>query len=517
MKTISKLSLILSFFIFTVSYAQKFNLSSIELDKSSPKYLFSDESNHYFSNYSTELMVVDKKEHLKVSKLSFKLDTDEEYKSYINEHDGKILLISTASTKKPKKDKPKEFDFVTTKINLYHFDIKSGSKLKKERIDVGDDAEKSLITKIDKELKRIFITQSDSLVFAYDFDFNKTDDKKVSKKARYTWDDSDNGLLFDLEDLLLSFNLGFSIVTVEAKVDSTKTESFIVSHKSESSTQYYFKGYVNEISIKSKLPELNGKSVDLDFDADKLILEFDYKELSNGNLLMFGKYVNKGGGDNGLYGMFSCVFNKELSMNGKIFYEDLVRVNTGEKSIQDKKYIGFIFTKIAKPMHTFHLKDEAVFVQTYQKKYSNLYDHIYILRISESGEMSVNFIVSKLSNEIKTPLYNEQFSAVLAGDRIHFFFYEHPDNLDIPVTELRYTVGSIDKKDLNLVSCTYNVVKDEFTAKTKLTDKRTVKYIPHLVGKNMYFDESNKQYSLFFIGYDKKHNPKLLYFIEFTD
>jgi hypothetical protein len=295
--------------------------------------------------------------------------------------------------------------------------------------------------------------------------------------------------------------------------DSTSMDFYSVSFERKKDEDiYHYKNSLIGISVASKNKANKVKSVDLDFDADMTVFDINYREDKAGNLYVFGKYIIKGEMKS-RYGMYSVIYDKELSQKTSLKYFELNSFYNFTNTVPNEKYIGFIFTKLHNADYEFYLEEEEMFLFTYQKSFTNLQDHIYLLRVESSGEVTVSRIVNRLDNETKYG--NERHMALRAGNKLHFLFYDHKDNIGKDVSDLEYKVGDIEKKKCVLMSSTYSVEDNDFTKKKLIADKKTLKYLPHLVAPVIHFDAGSNQYVCLLRG-RKKYETVLLYQFFYT-
>lgn len=414
-------------------------------------------------------------------------------------------------------------DKTQLKKNTFHIcrlNPENGSLLKKVSFERTDSSKRYFAHVLDTVVRRFFIKKSGDIISSYDFDLEETEDFTPGKvKSKPVMSGNFSELLADLMKALGS-NVKISINgdlfgtdgKYAAQKDSLSMDYYNVSYERRKDEDVYaFKNVVIELEVESKL---NKTKVPVLLDEDMHIIDINYREDADGRLLLFGKYMIKGKVKS-RYGMFSVIFNKDMSLASRLKYNELITLDNFEGTAPNEKYVGFIFTKLHNMDYEFHLKEAGMFVFTYQHVFSNLQDHIYLMKLEKSGEISVSRIVNRLNQKTKSG-YNEKHLALLSGNQIHFLFYDHADNVGMKVNELNYTTGDIEKKSCVLMSSTYNIQEDEFSRKTLLATKKTLVQLPHLDSPVLLKDDNTGKYICMLKGFDKKRNTVSLFEFYYT-
>lgn len=389
-------------------------------------------------------------------------------------------------------------DEVTSKriITLYKYTL-DGKKIGSVKFERKDTASKYYSHVFDTTSKRIFITRSFKVIASYDFNLEETEDSEIPKKDKKPSLMGD--LAFDLSSLFRSMGLssisinidGFSSADEKIRTDSSSMKGYKISYSRKKDEDIFsYKHSLEHISVDSKDTLLKDKTVDIELEDDRLPYDISYREDTEGNLVIFGKYIIKGRLKS-TYGMFSMILDKKLEPVSKLRYFELSSFPKIEGTIPNMKYIGFVFHRLHDPVYEFHLKEEGTFILTYQHDYNNMQDHIYVLRIDKSGEVIVNRIVNRF--HVNKKIRNEKHMAMLAGNKLHFVFYDHVDNLGKEVGDLDYKNGDMRKKTCVLATTTYDILEDQFTKKSKMIDKKAYKQHPALSNPIIHFDEINNQ------------------------
>ncbi|MCC6817846.1 MAG: hypothetical protein IT245_03005, partial [Bacteroidia bacterium] len=161
----------------------------------------------------------------------------------------------------------------------------------------------------------IYLHQGKDVVQAYDYDLNKDDSKTIEESKYASKNGSTYSFMDDFAEMLANLNLKFGlnlndILTTDAKNDTSKMENYAVTYQKVAKEVGIFKKYYKEFTILSRNGTEYTKEIPFDFSSDKLIIEAEFKELDNSNLLIFGKYVEKTTSTNAMYGLFTCVVDK---------------------------------------------------------------------------------------------------------------------------------------------------------------------------------------------------------------
>ncbi|MCC6817847.1 MAG: hypothetical protein IT245_03010 [Bacteroidia bacterium] len=194
-----------------------------------------------------------------------------------------------------------------------------------------------------------------------------------------------------------------------------------------------------------------------------------------------------------------------------------MRINSGPGTLEDRTYTGFMMMRLGGNDYSYTFNEEGAeqtFIRTYQKTFDNLIDHIYILKITESGEMVINYIGTRLKRESK---FEDTYTVFKLKDKLIFFFYDDPANLNNKTNDLMVKTTNPSGKTTLLVSCTYSYLNDDLSSKYSISDRKTMKVCPYIEGSDIYYDESNSLYTVFYQGKTKKGKVKKLYMISFTD
>lgn len=431
-------------------------------------------------------------------------------------HENSLFLVSTQT----RYDTPNKLK--TSIFRIYKLNLQSGDQLKDTKFEIVDSSKYYYNNNFDSKAGKIFIKRSDSIVKAFNLELEGTDDLT---KGLYKYQPTlAFGFSDMLKDLLKSFNLklnlsisisGDDISAKEEYKDSTSMDNYTISFSRRKDEDiHFFKATLQGIVINSKISSNKVKSVDFSIDGDKNIIDVNYRENSDGNILLFGKYIVKGK-TKSQYGMFSAVYSKDLNEVAPVKYFDLNTFYNITDSEPNLKYVGFIFSKLFNPEYEFHIEDDGIFVFTYQKSYSNIQDHIYLFKIESNGQITVNMIVNRLLQKTKSG-YNEKHLALLSGKKVHILFYDHKDCIGREISNLEYTNGNIDKKSCVLLTTTYDIDQDEFTRKTLIANRKTLKYLPNLDSPVIFYDENLNQYNCLIEGLDKKRNTVILYEFMYT-
>lgn len=425
---------------------------------------------------------------------------------------GNLYVVST-ETERNESTKMK-----TSTFRYYQLDPENGKILKENQYEAKDSTKYYYYQNMDTTVRKFFVKRSDSIVNAIDFDLQTSSDLSPGKR-RYQPSLS-FGLSDELKDLFKSLSLKLNIV-LSSDGDNKYKDSTSMTHYAVSFTRrkdediYFFKATLQGVVITSKHADNRVKSVDFSIDADKTIIDINYREDKDGKLVVFGKYIVKGKTQS-QYGMFSAVYSSDLNEVTNVKYFDLNNYYNFTETVPNMKYVGFIFSKLFDPEYEFYIESENVFVFTYQQAYSNLQDHIYVMKVESNGEITVHMIVNRLDQKTKSG-YNEKHMAVRAGNNIHILFYDHKDNIGREIRDVEYSNGHIDKKTCVLMTTTYNILEDDFSKKTMIADRKTLKNLPHLDSPVIHFDTNLNQYICLVKGYNKKRDTVLFYEFLYVD
>jgi hypothetical protein len=260
---------------------------------------------------------------------------------------------------------------------------------------------------------------------------------------------------------------------------------------------------IQNVVIASKNKNNKVQSVDFAIDIDKNIIDINYREDKNGNLFVFGKYIQKGKGSSS-YGLFSCIFDAKLDEIVGVKYFDLVNIpNIENNSVPNQKYVGFIFNDLFEADYEFYFDEQNAFIFTYQKQYNNVQDHVYLLKVEANGEMIVNVVYNQIKKG-KNLDNSEKHMALRVGNNIHILFYENVDNIGKEVNSIDMLETTLGKKNCVLAYATYKLLDDDFTKKIMIADIKTLGNLPNLIDPVIYFKPESNQYSAIVKGFSKK-------------
>lgn len=496
---------------FTSLNAQNFNYKSIPEKKVTYDYLSFYNNNYVFEAEDKTLFFVDSKDFTKTR--SVKLD----YEEYIdlsscNYVDGKILHVSTSS-KYENDEEIKANNYRSNQVVLNTFDLETGKSIKSEKF-LFNHYKYSLVCDVDTAAKKIIIGVTDSVIKVYNFDLTESSKEGIKMKTKS----------FDLTailDFLKSFNSGTKSYTISLDGFGSKdtsshfTKSYNIKYVSHSDDKIMVVGkYYTAMKVKLK----DGQAeFELDVPSEKKVINFDYQELDNGNLILYGKYLEEQG-DMKYFGYFSTVINNKLSVVHGLKYFEITKINSAYGNFPNQKYTGLAYCNVASPDFSFYFKEEKVRVMTFQKYYTNLVDHIYIVKLQDDGEIIINMIVNQANNEIKRKYLNNGYAALQVNGKIHFLFYEHVMNISNAVYDAsNFEVVNIEKKQTVLAACSYEVGADNFSSKTTVADKVSIPFYLNLDNGDVHYNSENDSYMFIVQGMDKKGNNKNLYFFNYTN
>jgi hypothetical protein len=322
-------------------------------------------------------------------------------------------------------------------------------------------------------------------------------------------------------------DLGFSFnITISGDLFNSRPEKFKDSlstnhykfsfERRKDKDIYFFTSVIQNIVISSKDKDSKVKSVDFEIEIEKNIIDINYREDKNGNLLVFGKYIQKGKSSSS-YGMFSAVYNQNLNQKIALKYFDLVNIpNITDGNVPNRKYVGFVFNDLFESDYEFYFDEQDVFVFTYQKKYSNLQDHVYVFKVESNGELIVNVVYNQIKNDKKLN-FSEKHMALKVGNNIHILFYENAENIGQDVNSIEMNETTIGKKNCVLAYTTYKILEDEFTQKILIADIKTLANFPHLINPVINFNPETNQYTAIVKGFSKKHELESLFEFIYVD
>lgn len=487
--------------------AQNFDIKSFDSKQQYIFYVFSIGDHFFFKDFSTNFVRVNKQS--PTVKYEFKLEFDSEKEKYLTSLKTKdqILTVTAVTEEKEYKNKKDELStkYFRTKVHLYLFDV-DGKKTKQvfQKVKLSDSAQIDYDIDYDNDL--IYIHQGDSVLQAYDFDLKEVANKKMPKTyetfgSTYSFMDA-FAALFKSLNVRVNLSTDFAVLNFGSLMDTTKFEHYAVSHQKVDKELAHFKKYYTNLTVHTNKDGKLDKEIEIDLGSNNIILEAEYRVLNNTNLLVYGKYMEKGSSSNPMYGMFSCVLNKNLDFVKDLKLEELSRVNN-EGDIILNRYVGFVLCDLHSPKRSMHIENtgEETFVYTYQARFKDIVDHIYVLRITESGELDINQIGSITKNTKDAPNYHAAF---LLKDKIIFYFYDNPLNLDNKTTDMKCRLTNPKSKSNLLVACYYDYANNEFSKKALVTPKKALKVYPSFNETGINRDEENGVYTMFFMGRNKK-------------
>ncbi|HEY1046493.1 MAG TPA: hypothetical protein VGF79_08635, partial [Bacteroidia bacterium] len=377
---------------FTSLNAQNFNYKSIPEKKVSYDFLTFYNNNYVFDADDKTLFFVDSKDFTKTR--SVKLD----YEGYINLSscefiDGKILHTGTSS-KYENDEEIKANNYRNNQVVLNTFDLETGKSIKSETF-LFNHYKLSLVCDVDTVTKKIIIGVTDSVIKVYNFDLTESSKEGIKMKSKS----------FDFAailDFLKSFNSGSKSYTISldglGSKDTTSqyTKSYNIKYVSHYDDKIIVIGKYFT-ALKAKLKDGQAE-FELDIPSEKKVINFDYQELDNGNLILYGKYLEEQG-DMKYFGYFSTVINNKLAVVHGLKYFEITKINSAYGNFPNQKYTGLAYTDMSNPDFSFYFKEEKVRVMTFQKYYTNLVDHIYIVKLQDDGEIIINMIVNQVKND----------------------------------------------------------------------------------------------------------------------
>lgn len=471
---------------------------------SGPKYFYFGSSGNTINAYDRNTLSL-------ASVSTYILDKDNEYPGWASKKvilDDKLYLTANISEVNETNKK-----YYTHTVSIYQFDPKSGKKLKVVRYgDAGDTADYS--AKIDTTYKRVVVKREDSIVKVLNLELDEIAfNAKQIKKEEMLSNPSLLSTLGELAALLATFNLeGFSFsMDVQKFSDSTSLEHFTISYeKNENKDIPYFKGYLSKVNIKSNHKENKVKDVDVSIDVDKTIIDLMYKADANGDLIVIGKYMIKGGRGSD-YGLFSCKYDRALNMLSPVKYYELGNIVVENNIYPNDKYVGFIFDKFSSKEHEFKA-DNGVTVYLFQHHYSNELDHIYIMKVEQNGELIISFVPMciKLNPKSSSTSPASDYIAFMIKNKLYFIFYDDRRNLDLPVNDYRIYPCKLDKYSV-IVSCVYDIESDDVSKKAIATEIREFKNLPDFNKYGLDYNPETQVYTCLIPGQNKKSKTVVLY------
>lgn len=496
---------------FTSLSAQNFNYKSIPEKKVTYDYLTFYNNHYVFEAEDKTLFFVDAKDMTKTRsvKLEYEGYLDLSYCDYI---DGKILHNSLVSKYKDDEE-TKANNYRNNQVVLNTFDLETGKVVKSEEFNFNH-YKYSLVCDVDTAAKKFIIGVTDSVIKVYNFDLTESSKEGIKMKSKS----------FDLSALLDFFKtfklnskgMTISLDGIGAKDTTTQfTKSYNIKYVTHADDKILVAGKYYT-AIKAKL--IDGKTeFELDVPSEKKVINLDYQELENGNLIIYGKYLEEQG-DMKYFGFFSSVINNKLSVVHGLKYFDITKINSTYGNFPNDKYTGLAYTNVSNPDYSFYFKEEKVRVMTFQKYYTNLVDHIYIVKLQDDGEIIINMIVNQVNNDVKKKFLNNGYVALQVNGKIHFMFYENVMNISNAAYDIsNFQVVEMQKKQTVLAACSYEVDTDNFSSKSTVADKTAIPFYLDLDRGDVHYNPETQSYTYIVQGMDKKGNYKSLYFFNYTN
>ena len=471
-------------------------------------YLGSDDKYHYYRSSLNSYIRFD------IANLSlrkeFKFITDKEVVSPSDVHflNNKIYALLNTTEKKA------DSKITTTKMYIYKISPASGSVDKTIEY-AHEDTSGYFKFFVDTVQNRFFIKKTgfglfhkkiDSIYTVFNLDLQPTNETQSIEGKRKPIYESPMAKIF--RDLGFDFNVSLSGDFLSNRPDShsdsfsTNNYKFSFQRRNDKDI-YFFTSVIQNIVIASKNKNNKVQSVDFAIDIDKNIIDINYREDKNGNLFVFGKYIQKGKGSSS-YGLFSCIFDAKLDEIVGVKYFDLVNIpNIENNSVPNQKYVGFIFNDLFEADYEFYFDEQNAFIFTYQKQYNNVQDHVYLLKVEANGEMIVNVVYNQIKKD-KNLDNSEKHMALRVGNNIHILFYENVDNIGKEVNSIDMLETTLGKKNCVLAYTTYKLLDDDFTKKIMIADIKTLGNLPNLIDPVIYFKPESNQYSAIVKGFSKK-------------
>lgn len=502
--------LVLSFSIFATSAdAQSVKYRKVAIPKYDNMWFMAKDSTWYYyktgENQITKFKIVKPTESISC-KYKLKEDDKDLYPTnYII--NGNVYVISDVS------ERNEDTKMKKSTYNIYKVNFDNGSIQDHIKFDINDSNKYYYYSSYDYNNKKFLIKRSDSTVKAYTLDLKSTDDFSESKEKFQP--SVSFGIAESLANLFKSLKFSIDISFLgsadEKYKDSTSMDNYKVEYSRRKDEDiHFFKGTLSGVTITSKNPNNKVKNVEFSIDAEKSILDINYREDKNGRLILFGKYIIKGNSKS-QYGMFSIIYDKDLNEQSNVKYIDLNNIyNITDNTEPGLKYVGFIFSRLTNHDYEFTFEESGMLAFTYQKTYNNIQDHIYILKVEENGQLTVQMIVNKMFPFKKTEVY-EKHMALKSGNKLYILFYDNKENVGTDIMSLEGEVGSLSKKSTVLMMTTYDVVEDEFSKKEIIADKKTLVELPHLESPLVHFNTELNQYVCLLEGLDKKRNTVVFF------
>ncbi len=504
--------------------AQTIRYKQTELEKTYlSTYLGSDDKYHYYkyglfsSNY-TQFEIANLANHKTIEvQLGNKTDGLPEI-YFLNK---KIYLLRK-DTKKEKDSKITETTMEIFKINPINGEVEKSVKYaNKDTIGYFkffvDTVQNRIFMK--KVAFGMFHKKLDSTYAVYNLDLEPSNETETRSGKRKPENEAFS--ICKLFNLSYSFDISFSREFLneraESHSDSFSTNNYKFSFERRNDKDiYFFTSVIQNIVITSKNKNNKVQSVDFAIDIDKNIIDINYREDKNGNLFVFGKYIQKGKGSSS-YGLFSCIFDAKLDEVVAVKYFDLINIpNIENNTVPNQKYVGFIFNDLFDADYEFYFDEQNAFIFTYQKQYNNVQDHVYLLKVEANGEIIVNVVYNQIKKDKNTD-YSEKHMALRVGNNIHILFYENIDNIGKEVNSIDMLETTMGKKNCVLAYTTYKLLDDDFTKKILIADLKTLGNMPNLKEPVIYYNPESNQYTAIVKGFSKKRNLASLFEFIYVD
>lgn len=509
-----KLNLVAFFVLVTFSNikAQKFNINGIPIDHSKYKFLKFHNSKYIFKAGQNTLFFVDSKDFSRTYAVTY----DFEEVIQLNECryiEGKLLYLKSKLEYNNIEER-KANGNRTNQVEIYLFDLESGKLTQSEKIKYNH-SKYSLIYEVDSVLNKILIGVTDTVIKVFNFDLTISSTEGFKMKSTSPENDYES-------DFLRQFGMRKAetgekkITYTNPRIDATsiKRRNYYINYDTHKDTlgNYYFV-YFTSINVATDISEFE---YDVEISSEKKVINIDYQELENGNLLLYGKYIQMAGPME-YYGFFSVVIDKNLKLVHELKYFEITQVNLANLVFPYDRYVGLALADLSKPDYSFYMKEEKVRIMTYQYEFYNYLDHIYIVKLHDNGEIIVNIIVNQIFDVTFRARMFCGYSAFLSDGKIHFLFYDNIKNLNKAANDPgKSEIVEMKKKETILTSCYYDIKKDEFSSKIKVADKYTLPNFLMLKGSSVAYNNENNTYTHIVFGKNKKGYDENLYFINYT-
>jgi hypothetical protein len=510
-----KLILFSSFcFISAVLSAQSFK--TIPLKKNGrPDFIGANKQYFFFDAYENKLLLINRSNVLDKKMVAF--DSVAYFYSentLLNENE----IISIQKRYNNVQLKNNTTKSIANQFSFFICDAMTGKIIKNKSIVVNDTFNISIDKYINKKDKTITIYRKDSIIEVLDYQLNHIDFKSTHFREPYTNVYQsyfvDKALLNSLfKDLKLDFDIFVNVGKSNNDTNSFKNYN-IKFQTIEDDNIKYFKQYYKSIVIYNKS---KSDSIEIDFPSDKRILEMEFKTNEANELIFYGKSANINN-DNYIYEMFSTVISQNIKVVSNLKFFDLTNINYGIGEFYPfRENAGLVYCRLRNPDYEFHIKDEKLSVYFYQKRYSNIYDIIYIVKVHDNGEIVLNKVVSQIKNEKNLP--NLLYSVVQVKNQFNIIWYENDINMQNAVYDMkhRFILTDVKQKNTHLATTTYNPMEDEFTDKKILASKSEIKDYLSMSNSYSYYDEYDHSTYFFVVGVDKKNKVKNLYIFNYTN